>query len=204
MRLSKVVPIAVALLGAGTVRAGVINFTFNGVPPVTGTPLSVSSGGLMANFSSPSDPAAFIVINDSGALTYTDNVIVTNLPNVSNAELDITFSQPVTSFSAVFATDGPGPLDLTALIGGLGGTTVGSTSQAGTIPAGYPFPEGTITFSGPSFDSLMITDPTDPAFAIGDFSVTANITTPVPEPSSLALAALALAGLALAGRLRKA
>jgi hypothetical protein len=213
IRLSKAVAIAAALsLGSiGSAMADPASFNFDSLDPtVTGnivsTPFSLSSGGVTASFSSDQDPGGFQVLNLTGGLSFADDVLVT--PNTSGTGplLEIVFSQPLLSFTAEFATEGSGPLTLTALNGGVGGTQVGSSSATGSVPDGFMFPEGTVSFSGATFDSLVLSDANDPGFALGNFSVDTAPVTSVPEPSSFALAleaALGLIGLTLARRFRK-
>jgi hypothetical protein len=193
----KLFAILLVLAGLGTVgaaQATVITFDFNGVAAGTTTPLTLSVGGVQATLTSTPDAGGFFTISPIGFLSLTDtNVLVSQTPEV----LDITFNQTVTSISAEFATDGSGPLSLTALTGGLNGTSVGTSSATGgyvSNPYCDPdcFPQGTISLSGSGFDSLILSDSVDPAFALGTFTVDTGATS-VPEPSSLALLALALA-----------
>jgi hypothetical protein len=91
-------------------------------------------------------------------------------------------------------------------LSGPGGSVVGGTSASGTIsttdPVDYPYPEGSVSLAG-TFSSIILSDATDAAFALGDFSVTtAGSSTAVPEPSSLALMGLGLGAIALFGRRR--
>ena len=92
------------------------SFNFDSLDPtVTGnivsTPFSLSSGGVTASFSSDQDPGGFQVLNLTGGLSFTDDVLVT--PNTSGTGplLEIVFSQPLLSFTAEFATEGSGPFD---------------------------------------------------------------------------------------------
>lgn len=204
MRLSKIAMVAAALVSMGGARAGIINFDFNSQPPLTSTPLTLSSGGVNATLTSSADPGGFFVISPLGFLSLSENVLVS--PGGS-PELSITFDQSLSSFTADFGTEGSGSLTVTALSGGLSGTTVGSsfaTGTPGTDPNCYPdcFPQGTISYGGASFDSLILSDATDPGFALGSFSVT-TAPNSVPEPDTLALLSVGLVALAFAGVRRR-
>ncbi len=150
----------------------------------TATTFSDTNNGLTATFSSPADPGGFM----TGVTFFSFGWEILADPgpaSASNIPLDISFSAPLTSIYMDFGiAGGPGPFRLDAY---LGGTWVGSTTVIGGIPAGYNFAEGTIGFSG-DFDSVVLTSPTTPYFAVG------NISTPIPEPSSLMLLGTALAG----------
>ncbi|MGH8217367.1 MAG: PEP-CTERM sorting domain-containing protein [Steroidobacteraceae bacterium] len=203
-KLSKVLMVAAAVASVSAAKASDIDFNFNAVD-LTSTPLTLSSGGVTVTFSSPEDPGAYFALQEPGTFSFTDDVLLSNLDGPPADELDITFSQALSSFSAAFGTasfDAPGSLDLAALSGGLSGTTVGTSSATGSIIDGSAFPEGTITFDSGTFDSVILTDASDPAFAIGDFSITTAPTTSVPEPSTLVLTGIGLAGLLLARRRR--
>ena len=210
-KLSGFLPMAALLVGSAAAHAQVVNFNFNSLDPsITGsieaTPLSLTSGGLTASFSSSVDNNGGFIVIQNPSLPFTDDVLITANPTSPGVTLDILFSQPITSFTAVFATDtqpgSPSTLDLTALSGGLGGTIVGTAAATGTFGnnPNYPFPVGQADFSGTAFNAIVLTDVNDPGFAIEDFSVTKASVSSVPEidPSSgLAAATLLLGGLAV-------
>jgi PEP-CTERM motif len=204
---------ALGVVAFGTAQAQTTaNFNFNSLDPtenptgsITSTPFSLTSSGVTATFSSPADPGAFSVLSPAGFLSFTDDVLISSPGGGSGPALEVDFSQPLSSFTGDFATFGDGALTVTAL-SGPGGSMVGGSSATGTVsvtdPVDFPFPEGTITFNGGTFSSIILSDATDPAFALGDFSVT-TAPTHVPEPSTLALMGLGLAAAALFGRRRQ-
>ncbi len=86
-----------------------------------------------------------------------------------------------------FATDGPGIFTLMAYENS---TLVGQVSATGVIPPGFFFPEGTISFNGVTLNSVVLSSPATPYFAIDNVDVQ-----PVPEPATMTLLASGLAGL---------
>lgn len=178
----------VVLLGwtAGIARADAI-FDFNSDPVGAdfygaGTPFSDTSNGLTATFSSPAFDGGFAVaLVPFFAAPITGNVLYDPGPQpISNIVLDISFSSPLASISMDFATDGTGPLVLTLFSGGV---AVGSVVATGTIPDGYEYPQGSISFSGLTFDSIELSAPSTPHFAIDNIDAVVA----VPEPVSLVL-----------------
>ena len=150
-------------------------------------------GGLSATFSSSGDPGGFAV-ESSFFDTLTGNVLVDPGPaNAPNLTLSILFSAPVTTISMDFATNSAAgvPFDLSAFNGTTG---VGSTTATGSIPGGFAFPEGVISFSGATFNRVVLSVPGAPDFAIDNVSVT----TALPEPGSISLLVLGVGAIALA------
>jgi hypothetical protein len=164
-------------------------FNLDSISENTGTPFSDTVAGLEASFSSDGDPGGFVVGSSFDLFAnLTGNVLSNNGAVQPNLTLTIAFSAPQTSISTPFAvatTDESVPLNLTAFNGA---SEVGSTSATGTIPFGFEIPEGVISFSGPAFNSVVLSSPAD-AFFIDNVTVTAAST--APEPSSLSLVALA-------------
>jgi len=160
-------------------------FITGGVPFGTATPFFETNNGITASFSSPADPGGFQTL--ATFFSFGPEVVIDPGPaGASFISLDIFFSAPITFISMDFATNGSGPLNLVALLG-LG--AVGATSATGAIPAGFAFPEGTISFSGLVFDGVRLNSIADPNFAIGNISV---VPAAVPEPSSWVLLATIL------------
>jgi hypothetical protein len=168
--------------------SNVATFNFDSDPIGEPTPLSDTNNGLTATFNSPADPGGFAV-GPTFFTTLTGNVLLDPGPSfASGIPLDIAFSANATSVSMLFATDGSGTFFLNAYENG---TLVGSASAFGIIePTG--FPEGTITFNAASFNSIVLTSPSTPYFAIDNMSVTTGA---VPEPSCLALMGIGFLGL---------
>lgn len=186
---------AAAVLGVlsgqpGSASATVATYNFDAQAVGNSTPFSITDNGVTASFSSPADPGGF-TISGSFFSTLTGNVLLSPGPAGANdIPLDIAFSQPIASISLLFALNGPpaNPFDLATNAGG-------SSSATGTIPAGFNFPEGPLSFSGAPFTAVAL-DTTAFNFAVDDIVVT---TAAVPEPSSWGLVLAGLAALAIFG-----
>ena len=154
-----------------------------------GTPFTKTVDGLEASFSSDGDPNGFEVISFL-PLNPLGPVLVDQVG--SFLTLTIGFSAPQTSFSTAFGItlesreDPTPPFDLTAFNGA---SEVGSATATGVVPPGLPLAFGVLNFSGPAFDSVVLSSPKAAAFWIDGFVVNAGPT--VPEPSSLSLVAFA-------------
>jgi hypothetical protein len=180
--------LAVVLFLSTALFAGTASFITGDVPYGTATQFSDTNNGLTATFSSPADPGGFYT--STTFFSFGPQILVDPGPaGQANIPLDIAFSAPQSNVSMNFAIDGPsGPLQLNAY---LGGSLVGSTTVNGAVPPGWSFPEGVISFAGGSFDSLSLSSPDTPYFAV------ANIDVPEPSAPILLATALALAGAGL-------
>ena len=173
-------------------------FNFDADALGTATTFTDTNGGLSATFSSPADPGGFVVA-PTFFLTLTGNVLLDPGPaGANNIRLTIVFSSNATGIAMDFATNGSGSLTLDAF---QNGTLVGSTSATGVIPAGFSFPEGTISFNGAKFNSVVLSASSVPDFAVDKI----NVSTVVPEPASFLLLGTGLLGLggAMARSLRR-
>jgi hypothetical protein len=179
------------VIGAQVGSAATITFNFNSDAGKS-TTFTDTVSGLSATFSSLSDPGGFTVI-PTFFKALTGNVLLDPGPaNKDNLALTITFGQDLSSLSLLFATNsGAGvPLVLTALEGS---TVVGTASSSGVIPSGFFFPEGTLTFSGATFNKVALSS-TALDFAIDDVTV---VGTAVPEPAMFLPGCVIVAGLAM-------
>lgn len=186
----------VGLLFAAFCSAAVFDFE---TTPGAVTPFSATSSGLTATFSSPGGAVFFAVTPffplGIGLATLSGNVLLhpINADPLTN-ELDVVFSSPIQFLTLNFATTAipTDTLSLTALTGGLGGMVVGSATVMGSIPPGLLFPEGVLTFSGPSFDAVSLTS------TLGQFNFFLDNlnTTAILEPSTMMLSIAGLTVLA--------
>jgi hypothetical protein len=156
----------------------------------TNTTFSDTNNGVTATFSSSADPGGFTVT--SGFAGLSEALFDPGPANASNIPLDIGFDATLDSFNVDFVTDGPGEFDLGAY---LGGALVGTASAVGSDTSGL-----SISFAG-DFDSIVLTSPSTPYFAIGNIDVApAN----APEPSYALIFPLVGFGLVMLNRRRNA
>jgi hypothetical protein len=138
-----------------------VNFDFDTASPVgspsMNTPLSQTNGGITAQFSSPSDPAAFSIQNSDTTLyklsEFTGSYLSDNKP--TRDTLDIRFSASLTSLTFTFATfeyhgaqtSQPSYILMTSYLDSTS-NLIGSTTARGTWPSGgNAFPQGTLTYT---------------------------------------------------------
>jgi hypothetical protein len=198
MRKSFVTAAVAALVAATPAHAQLFDFEGADSPLGTATPFSLTRSGLTATFLG--SPDAFVV-DPTIFSTLTGNVLRDLGPNAST--LEIQFSAPQTSIDLLFALMDPTNAATLQMNVFNGGSIVTSVIGSGTIPGGaFPFPEGTLSFSGSAFDHVFLFASGAPDFAIDD--VRLGPAAVVPEPATVALTAtglLALAGVARRRRL---
>ncbi len=195
-------------------KGDTIAFDFDALTLRQPTPFDLTSGGVTAHFSSPTDPASFSVQN-YGTTFYALSQFSGNFLSDNDASrnfLNISFSQQLISIVLTFATidyHDPGPggtfsdIQLTAYMkDSTGMRAVGLPVTAhGSRPPLDTFPQGTLwfDFSGQPFNLVEIVVPFQPGGAT-DFlldNITAT-TAPaaVPEPNSAGVVGFALVSLA--------
>lgn len=162
---NEVLPPSDATPPTNTVPGGSVTLTFDfdtGSPALpaqmSNTPFEQTVGGVTADFSSPSDPAAFSIQNyDTTFFTlseFSGNYLYPNKSSRTN--LYIRFSQTLTSIALTFATieyhgvgevDEPTTIKLTAYMDSTGTPAVGSATARGVFAEGYTYPQGTLSFN---------------------------------------------------------
>jgi hypothetical protein len=186
-----------ALTFASPAAATTATFNFDSDVIGTSTIFANTNNGVTATFSSPADPGGFAV-SLSFFQSLTGNVLLNPGPAATNQiPLTISFSQPVTSISLLFAvnTSNAG-LDGLSLLTNAGG----SVSAFGSVPGGFFFPEGSLSFSGAAFTSVVLSS-AGLDFAIDNVVVSDAAATPLP--AALPLFATGLAGLGWFARRRR-
>ena len=179
--------VLVCVFTPGLLADTITVFDFEDFPIATVTPFTDTVNGLQASYSSNFDPGGFGVGPSFGNFATIPGNVLDGLDE--NITLTIGFSAPQMGITVAFATgseSGQGiPFDLTAFNGA---SEVGSASVTGVIHPGFEFSEGVIGFSGPAFDSVVLSETLGSRFVIGDVTVVSAAPT-VPEPSSLSLLA---------------
>jgi hypothetical protein len=205
-----------SLVAFCSTREARANFLFdfdNQTPYTVQTPFSDTNGGITANFSTPgSNPYALVPNVIDGAPQFhslTGNVLESPYPLPGAgavSPLVVQFSQPLRWLSLTYAYDGTSSdtFSLRAFSGGPTGTAAGSAlTVTGSLPDGFFYPEGVLTFfPKTSFDTVVLST-TAIADAIDNIAgAPVNGTPPptaTPEPPLLALGGIGALGLAVVG-----
>jgi hypothetical protein len=179
------------LFSVATTNAATIDF--ESLAPGTFDPFSVTADGVTVGF----DSLAPFFVGNSFFSTLTGRVLLSADGDSSFAPLNLSFSEPIASISLDFALNGPAATSFFGVTAFLGASPVGAAAFFGAIPAGFGFPEGSASFSGSPFDSLVLTS-NALDFAVDDinFDIAA-----VPEPTSILL--LGTGGLGLLAKMRR-
>jgi hypothetical protein len=172
-------------------------FDFDGPdsPMYTTTPFALTRSGLTARFVA-AGLAEFTVTAAPSFATLAGNALRAGRPTAFGGfVLTIELSAPQTSVDLVFALDDPSQTAVLRMNLMEGGTLIGSTSASGTIPAGFLYPEGELSFSGAAFDQVALS--AGLLFAVDDLRLEPAV--PIPEPGTdwlLAIGLLAVGGIA--------
>lgn len=185
--------ILILLVPAGRVDAA--TFTFDALAQGTTTPLVLSDGGVTATFTSSGGNDFLVFPSANLFFTMSGNVLLP-LADAPTEILTVAFSAPQSVFSVQFGLNtfnAAIPFTLTAY---LGAAQVGTSSATGAV---FNFVEGTLMFSGATFDRVLLTS------AAQDFAIDNLTVRPadVPEPGVVTLLAGAFVGV-MARRRRKA
>lgn len=173
------------LVPAGRVQAA--TFNFDALAPGTSTPLVLSDGGVTATFTSPG--GNFFAFPVGGlAVTMSGNLLIHGA-DASPDTLTVAFSAPQSVLSVQFLLNTQSAVTPFSLTAFLGATQVGTSSATGAL---FTFTEGTLNFSGATFDRVVLTS------AAQDFGIDNLTVRPadVPEPGIITLLAGAIVGLA--------
>jgi len=182
--------------GAAAAQASTI-FNFDADTFGTSTTFTDTANGLSATFTSSGDPGGFAV-GPSIFDTLTGNVLADPGPAfLQNLTLTVDFSANLSAIDLLFATGDFGPASPFTLTAYEGNTLVGSATSTGVVLT--TFPEGEIAFSGPGFNTVVLSSAA-PTFAIDNVQVSQT-----PEPGSAGMFLLAgtiLGGVSIIGRRR--
>jgi hypothetical protein len=165
-----------------------VTFDFDtGAPVLTNmqpTLLTQTVGGLTAEFSSPADPGAFAVQSGWYMSQFSGQFLLGNLPN---GDLEIRFTQPLTSIALAFSTFdyqdvlSPSTLELQAFADNTN-TAIGSASAAGTVNFADSAPvSGWLGFtSATPFNLVRVSLPPAGSLAATEFMVDNITVTTIP------------------------
>jgi hypothetical protein len=180
-------------LAATSASAQLYDFEGADSPIGTVTPFSLTRGGVTVSFAG--NPNAFVVFPlGNGFATLSGNVLFGGggdgeVPTASTLEIGL--SAPQTSISLLFALGDRTNTAMLTMNLFSSGLLVGSVSGTGAIPDGdFSRPEGTLSFTGASFDQAFLFTDGEPVYSIDDLRL-GNVAV-IPEPATVALLATGL------------
>jgi hypothetical protein len=189
--------LALSFLTGLTANGASITYDFEDLALGTLGPFTDSKGGVVAMFSSPTDPG-FGVAQNSGE--FAPPFMGKFITNGTGFPIDISFSESLQAASLDFATDNLSGVSTLVTVkayrGGPNGLLLATLGTLGVIPPGSEFPQGVATISAPGFDTLVISG-AQPGLAVDNLTVST-----VPEPGSLGMFVL-LSGLVCWSKTRK-
>jgi hypothetical protein len=179
----------ITMMAAPVIHASSI-FTFDNDTVGTPTQFTDTNNGISATFSSSGDPGGFAVEPASLFAILTGNALGDPGPAfLQNLTLTINFSTDLSAIDLLFATGDFGPASPFTLTAYEDNELIGSSTATGMVL--NIFPEGEIAFSGPAFNTVVLSSRA-PTFAIDNVEVAAT-----PEPGLAGM--YLIAGLMLAG-----
>ncbi|MDD5036410.1 MAG: PEP-CTERM sorting domain-containing protein [Methylococcaceae bacterium] len=179
-------------------------FDFRAFPLGMETGFSETIGDLTITYTAPDYPFVFKTV-DSRSIPSRPSPFPLLLGEASPSVLGISFSHPVFGIGIEYVPLGPGSIQMDLMSGGIGGSVVGPRSESGAIPPGLIYPEGFINrlplcVCDNYFDAVLLSDMTDPTFAVRKIVVVKK----VPEPPTPAMFGAGLAVLAALRRRKSA
>jgi hypothetical protein len=153
-------------------------FNFETTPFGTPVPLSITNGGVAAAFAS----AAGFSVQPTFFGGLTGRVLRDD--DAATGPLTITFSTLLSSVSLNFGLNIVPAAGNFTLVARNGATLVGTVTVAGAPPPGFLFPEGVVSFTGATFDTIVLSS-TARDFAVDNIVVQPS--TAIPEPGTVAL-----------------
>ncbi len=167
-----------ATLMSAAPTASAQTFNFETTPFGTPVPLSITNGGVTAAFAS----AAGFSVQPTFFGGLTGRVLRDD--DAATSPLTITFSTLLSSVSLNFGLNIVPAAGNFTLVARHGATLVGTVTVAGAPPPGFLFPEGVVSFTGATFDTIVLSS-TARDFAVDNIVVQPS--TAIPEPGTVAL-----------------
>lgn len=156
MRLLASLAVAGLCLVAPVVSRAESIYDFESLTEGSMLPLTVNVNGLTAYFTGGGAVCSSAGLSGAMFMTLSGNALVQGLCTpASSRPMVMTFSQPLSKVSFAVAINGntPAPVVVTFL---LHGASVGSQTVTPAIPTNYDSPEAAVSYSGATFDSVVV------------------------------------------------